>query len=131
MVGMWQHLSPSSFLSQRETPQLLPLHTDTYHGNRDCDVSRVRARLVTSTIALLGDKGLVSPSWQQLLGLHVSWEERKGSLLKHRQEKEEKRRKQNRRLERAAPDYKTKWVGVCICGNLLFPEAGCCVTLHF
>lgn len=93
-MGMWQHLSPSSFLSQRETPQLLPLHTDTYHGNRNCDVSRVGARLVTSTIVLLGDKGLVSPSWQQLLGLHVSWEERKGSLLKHRQEKEEKITKQ-------------------------------------
>lgn len=57
---------------------------------------------MAATIASFGDKRVVSPSWQQLLGLHMSWEETTASLPKCRTGKKQrqKERKQNGRLEK-------------------------------
>ena len=73
-----------------------------FSWNSDGNVSSARARLVAATIALLRDKRAVSPSWQQLLGLHMNWEETRGSLPECRtgKKKGQKERKLNGRLEK-------------------------------
>lgn len=57
---------------------------------------------MAATIALLDDKRVVSSSWQQVLGLHMSREEAKSSLPECRtgEKQRQKERKQNGRLEK-------------------------------
>lgn len=53
-MGTWQHLSTSSFPTQRETPQLLPIPTDTYNGETDAGGKKVKNTFILFHASALG-----------------------------------------------------------------------------
>lgn len=53
-VGKWQHLSPSYFPSQKETPQLLLLPTDAYCGERGAGGKKVKNPFILFRVSALG-----------------------------------------------------------------------------
>lgn len=90
-----------------------------YNWNSDCDISRVRARLVAATTGLLGDK-----SGQSFLATAAGAAHELPAWVQNRRKTKAEGKKTKRKIgKKAAADYKPKWVAVCIHGNLLFPKA--------